>query len=659
MYNLEQLTSNLTAFNTQQNLFGVAKDEQIDIFSNDNKLLKSIQTYEGKIEKIYFIPDSAYLLSATKTGRVMLYNYRTKPFGFRLYSFVKQYKTQKQKKMTCAAFRDKRIAIGSNEGIILIFGLHTQKIQQTLQPTYSTICAMCFNSSNKLISAEPRGNIFIYDLSDSHNFKTIHTALYAIKQLLYIPNTHFIIINTGTKKLALLDSKNSKIFTFNYMNFNNDILCISLTQKGNLLVVLVDKTRVEIELQQAQKIHSLILHNMIIEAYQLIEKEPWLQNTSEYETLEKIYFTKYLNATKALINKDIEQAHKIIDDYILVESKKDDVMLLFNAYKEYENFVILSAEHKYAPAYALCNRFSPLKYSPQYKSMEKEFKQAYTFAQKAILSENYNLAKEYLSAYLTVLSKKEVINLILKYNKDFLKFLGFIKVEDYQNINILLTKYPIFYDIPPYIALKEKEQATLKEIKILINAANTTEALQKINMLQAIPSLSKKLEKLHSEAISVEQLMQSYEINDFKHCYEILDEKNHLFVDLELNGMLENHWKNLMHSCEEYALMGNIKGIKKTLQELITVKTRSRQIGDMLRLSFSVEIIHNLENIQYSTAQILIYSYIDIFGIDKEFKTVMKKYEELSNNKLAITTHATHRLPRDSWLHNELIVGNY
>ena len=656
MYSLKQLTSNLTAFNAKQKLLSVALNNYIYIYSQDYKFIKIIDTNEGTIEKLYFVPDSTYLLSSTKSGRVMLYNYRNKPFGYRLYSFIKQKNRTKQNKMTCAAFKNKSIAIASSKGIIMILGLHSQEIQQKFRPTYSTISAMCFTTTNKLISAEVQGDIFIHKLDNSQLIQTIHTALYAIKQLLSIPYTEFIIVHTGTNKLALLDTKSSKVIDSNYMHFNKNIAYIGLTEENNLLVILVDKKIIEIQLQQAKEIHALILRNMIVEAYQLIEKKPWLRDTSEYNELEKIYFTQYLNATKALLNANVEKAHKIMDDYLLVENKKDNVTALFKAYKEYDRLINLSTEHKYAPAYALCDNYPALKYSPQYKNMELDFKSAYILAQKAIINNQYTQAKEYLIPYLTVISKKEIINLILKYNKDFLDFLGYINDKKYVDIDRLLLKYPIFHEIPPYITLQEQIQSTLQEIRNLLNATNTKEAMQKICELEDIPSLALDLKKLHVDVKAIEQLAKSYQENDFKHCYELLDENNHIFSELELNRLLENHWKKLIHKCEEYALQGNIRAIKETLGELITVKTRSKQIGELLRLSFRTEIDKNIEIVEYFTAQALIYSYIDIFGIDNELSLLMKKYEQISNTKLAITTHRT---TRDNWVQNRLIVGDY
>jgi hypothetical protein len=114
-----------------------------------------------------------------------------------------------------------------------------------------------------------------------------------------------------------------------------------------------------------------------------------------------------------------------------------------------------------------------------------------------------------------------------------------------------------------------------------------------------------------------------------------------------------------MYHCEQHALAGDIKAIKTTLQELITVKTRSKQIGNLLRLAFRTEIDNKIGHKEYSSAQGLIYSYIDIFGLDKELQKSMQEYESITKRKLAITVDTTHRMPRDNWLHNKLIVGSY
>lgn len=114
-----------------------------------------------------------------------------------------------------------------------------------------------------------------------------------------------------------------------------------------------------------------------------------------------------------------------------------------------------------------------------------------------------------------------------------------------------------------------------------------------------------------------------------------------------------------MIECENYALQGDIQSIKETLQELINIPTRVQRTGDLLRLSFYTKIKHLISKNKFKSAENIIYSYIDIFGLDTEIKTLMRTYEKLYGNKLAITANQNLMKERNVWLNSEFIVGEY
>ena len=89
------------------------------------------------------------------------------------------------------------------------------------------------------------------------------------------------------------------------------------------------------------------------------------------------------------------------------------------------------------------------------------------------------------------------------------------------------------------------------------------------------------------------------------------------------------------------------------------LKTRREKVGELLRISFSSKIIALIEINTYHTAETILYSYIDIFGIDKEILRIIKFYEEKSSMKLAITQLQNKEIPRDNWINSEIIVGEY
>jgi len=151
-----------------------------------------------------------------------------------------------------------------------------------------------------------------------------------------------------------------------------------------------------------------------------------------------------------------------------------------------------------------------------------------------------------------------------------------------------------------------------------------------------------------------EKLLLAYEKNDFKKCYELID--NHSIHNTELITLLERHWVKLMLGCEDYALDGDIKSIKRVLNGLIGTKTRVDKIGDLLRVAFHSKIKSLQKSKKFTNAENIIYSYIDIFGVDIEIKDIMKKFEKESSNKLAITQNQNERVLRENWLNADIIM---
>lgn len=150
------------------------------------------------------------------------------------------------------------------------------------------------------------------------------------------------------------------------------------------------------------------------------------------------------------------------------------------------------------------------------------------------------------------------------------------------------------------------------------------------------------------------KLQELYKEDDFYACYEHIDKFSHLSFS-ELGELLQNHWLKLISECEEFALKGNIQGIKALLGDLITLNGRKDKVGDLLRVSFQVQIKYFLSKKKFKSAQSVIYSYIDIFTKDSEISSLMHKYESLTHKKLAITLNEEEISSRDAWLKSKLI----
>ncbi|SFV69728.1 WD-40 repeat [hydrothermal vent metagenome] len=528
-------------------------------------------------------------------------------------------------------------------------------IIKKLHPSSVTIATLCLTDTNRLIIIDIDGEIFNYDLEGLEKPQSLLIHLKQTKQLLQIPKSNFLLIHANQNFITLFDLKNYKILRHKYLTFPTNISYMEISRDGNLLIMLQNREILHITLQNEQKLHSLILHNMIEEAYDLVANNPQLLESKEYERLEKIYKKEYINALHALQCDDRKKAQKVLENFSKIASKKEDIQLLFRAYSYYERLQTLFLQKSYAPAYALCEKYPPLQYTKEYKSMEREYKKIYANAQKEILLDNTTKAKELLFPYFTVLSKKESIELILKKNRDFLSFLKALKEGKAQEINKLLAEHQNFAQLPLYKAFIEKIDKEIQETNSKLNRGAIEEALKIIEEIKERGVQKEKIHFLEKKAKAIEALIQNYKKSQFKRCYEILDAYPEIFLELNLAKMLEKHWNKLMKKCEKYALYGNIQGIKITLKEFLTLKSRAKRVGDILRVTFIVTIDDFISKKKFKSAENFIYSYIDIFGHDTNLQRVMHKYEKKSSKKLALMQRK--RVERDAWLHNKLIVN--
>ncbi|SFV64419.1 WD-40 repeat [hydrothermal vent metagenome] len=656
LIDFNSLQAHLTAFSIEKKLLAIANNETIYIYNTQTKKqLYRIKSYDGAITQLFFLPHSQHILTATTNGRVILYNYKDTHYNIRIFSSIKKYKTQLPIRISAFALRGRLLAIGSADGKVNLIHRGNYSIIKELHPSSVTIATLCLTDTNRLIIIDIDGEIFNYDLEELEKSQSLLIHLKHTKQLLQIPKSNFLLIHANQNFITLFDIKSYKILRHKYLTFHKNISYMEISEDGNLLVILENREILHITLQNEEKLHSLILHNMIEEAYSFIDDNPQLLASKEYENLEKIYKKKYVNALNALQREEKKKAQKLLENFAKITSKKEDIKLLFRAYSYYERLQTLFLQQSHAPAYALCEKYPPLQYTKEYKAMEEEYKKIYTNAQKQIFLKDTQKAKKLLFPYFTVLSKKESIELILKENRDFLSFLDAIKKRKSQELNKLLAEHPNFSQLAPYKAFIAELDSTLKHINNELNKGAIEKATQMIMDVKEITLTRKEVNFLEKKAKVIQALIQNYKKSQFKRCYEILDAYPEIFLELNLAKMLEKHWNKLMQKCEKYALSGNIQGIKITLKEFLTLKSRAKRVGDILRLTFIVAIDDFISKKKFKSAENFIYYYIDIFGLDTNLQRVMYEYEKKSSKRLALIVQ-TKRVERDEWLNNKLIV---
>jgi hypothetical protein len=650
------------AFSPDNTLVSFANETIIYILNLDNKtIIQTIRTSDGNINILSFVPNSPYLIAGTDSGRVMKYRYDGRAQLSRLCSFPyltgKRRIRVKNNYVSALAFHGLYLACSGYGGAITLLKLNSLANKVTIEASKVRINALCFLDNETLVSGNVDGTVQFHSLKKHKPVKNIATPFTNIKNIIIMPNSRHLMVSGDSNKLIIIDTELTKIVSNNYLTFSHKIRHILLDGNNNLLVALENDELLKIILPSVENLKSHILHNSLDKAFELLERDPMLRGTREHKRVEVMYENLYMQAVNALINSNTKEAHKLTEMLKNIPGKKEDINSIFTAFKHYNRFKTLYLEKKYALGYAMCEKYPALKRTHQFKKMEENFKEAFTFAQKQVLIGREDIAREILSPYTTAISKKAIINLVLNQNKDFMIFLKAIQNKEHTVVEKLLKTNEVFAQIPTYIALQNSTQVSLTNIENLIIDAKIEEAIEEIKRLQSRPEIKAELQELYRTCKVVKMLQKSYEENNFKLCYELID-SNHNLDELQLTKMLEKHWSKLISQSEEFALKGDIKSIKHTLKELIKVETRVDKIGDLLRVSFHTKIKALLAKRNFKNAENIIYSYIDIFGIDSELNFLMKSYEKMATVKLAITLTQEKFVPRNNWLNSPLIMNS-
>lgn len=650
------------SFSPNSEMFTFVNQRTIYVVDMQSKeTIQTINIDNEDVDILSFDSSSTYIIVGTKNGRVLQYRFDKSSLLSRLCSFphdresiYTQFKDN-ENFVSAFAFCENKFACSGYGGAIFIIDLYIQSNRDVITHNRTRVDALCFINSSTLLCGNKNGTIDVISLDNTSEYKSIQTPLSTIKQIIVMPNPDYILIVGITNVISIIDIKNAKIVHAKYAEFKANITKIELINSESIIVALENKKILHLELPSVEKLKSLILHNSIEQAYKLVYDEPMLQGSLEHKTLEETFEKKYALATDALINQNKKEALNILAIYENVKCKETKVKELFTAFANFRRFHGIFLEKKYALAYAMASKFEPLKQTVQYRQMEQVFKLAFANAQRQVLQGNIPGAKALLSEYLPVISKKPIIQLILTQNEEFVEFLKAINKKDYNLINSLVHENKLFAQIPTYITLNEEIDNKLQNIRFSIKSGEIVIAKKLLFSLKDVLHVKDEVEKLNLECKHALVLRRAYKENHFKSCYEILDTHKSL-KSTELGILLEKHWSKIISQCEQYALEGNIKDIKKTLGKLLTLTSRENKIGDLIRVSFQVRIKMLIKSKNFRGAETIIYTYTDIFGLDSEIKYIMKAYEKNSSTQLALSNELDERPSRNSWVHSSVIM---
>jgi len=656
-YNTDLLGEKTTAdaLHPTKKLLALANKNVIYIIDLETKRsIQTIPTFNEDVQRLHFM-DNHYLVAGSTGGRIMLYTINATSQLSRLCSFPiveKRELLRKNNYISAFASHNDLLACSGFGGDIIIVNPAALSEKFIIKNQLFRVNAIVFIDHQNIIYGTAKGEVIFYNLL-RHDKTTLSTPYSEIADIKLIKNTKYALVSAPQENtLVLLDIEQKKIRKHPYIHTKTSIRNF-LIYETKLVVQLSQNDLVTFNLYDEQELRQFVISDQLAPAFEQIEANPLLEKSQYYKKLLIKYNALFHRALQGLLHNNKSDLTIMMKTFRDSKEHLKELRDLEKEFQYYPKFKTLCRENKYALALSMADRYKKLQLTPLYRKLEEQFLEDFSFAQKQIKLGNLKLTKQLLAPYQLVPSKKELCSLVLRDNSLYTMFIDAIETKDYKTIFSIVQEHEVLKEIPPYKKLLEDIEQQRQELYKLFYEMQTYELKQQLPTLANIPHIADEIKELYSSVLVLEKLLLLYDTNQLKECYELLD-SNKLLKETQIAQQLEERWAKTIAQCEIFALKGNIKGVKQTLGSLLFVSTRTEAIGNLLRLSFQTKIKQLLIKRLPSKAELLIYSYIDIFGIDTQMRHIIKQYEKIAQKQLAITVNLQ-PLPRDHWVYSEIM----
>lgn len=564
---------------------------------------------------------------------------------------------------------DAKLIAFCNKNIVNIISVETNSIINTID-VYDVVTSICFDDTNRYIFVGTSvGEVLQYRFNKALKL----SVLYRFIRNKY--NFTNIIVSNQTKlvssdmygTISIVDIYTCMIQKFS-LNSRVKATAISLYDEN----ILIGDAKGDLTFFSCEK--NKIIKNLMtpfIKISQIIKtpnKKYMLLNSDNYYItlvnleLKKITILKYLSFEYKIISIAIN------DDGLLYIAFENNDIINLSIYNT-EKLNDLIEKDSINKAYNLVKSNPLLENTIECEFLEQRYKLAYKEATLGLIYSDKTAIIRLKSLYGNIETKKEDIDDLEKAFKEYKHLKDLFLEKKYTICYALIDKFPPLKATLEYKKLEQRYKSSLLSAQhfMSINQQELArEILQDYITIQSKRPTIKPLLENNQEYLAHQEINKikakldintltfhrAYNHNDFKRCYEILDE-NLSLNDLELAKLLNKHYQKIILKCDEFALDGDIQNIQKDLGELLKISTRKKKTGDLLRVSFRAKIKKLIDKKVFKEAENMIYSYMDIFGMDFDLSILMKEFEKSSSVTLAISEQRQIKKDENAWYYSD------
>ena len=465
----------------------------------DKKMKYKFGWHKGEVLNVSFDWESEYLLTGGSDGRAYIWSLN---LGRMLLALPPH-----PDYILSGGFSKNNLwtATGSYDKLITITNISSTNVSYRKKAHRGAVRKIKFFNKNIMVSGDKSGEIIKWDFRKGKILQRFENMSDMVVDFVLDSKEEYFFAITKEKSVYLYNFSNGEIIKRDFIKLLEYPTTIEYNPTlEQLYVGCVDGSIYIFDLLEDKNLLREYVNNKnYAKAYELINKNPLLKHTKEYEELENIW-EKTLNVIQKLLEKgEIEKAKYLFEPFKQDSLKRNMFQNLLKDYSEFEKFKNAVVNKKYPLAYSLVRKYPIFKESIYYKKMEEEFKKAFNKAKELIRLGKVDLAKEVLKNFRGVSEKAALIQNLFNEKVIYDMLNKLLSKRDFKEFFEFVNRYPFLVDTPEYEKAMKYGEVLYKKSKEAIKKGNFKEALRYAEILKDFPSYKDKAEEIAKEASNI------------------------------------------------------------------------------------------------------------------------------------------------------------
>ncbi len=619
------------------------------------KVVAKTTRHQGRVSCVGIDPLSRYMFSCGEDGKTFVTDIKSTKLAFTL--------PIHSDAINDIAFSDNGVwlATASYDKKVFLFNIDGRSFKHKLIGHSAAVMKLQFLNLHRLFSVDKKSNGIVWDMKSGKVIKRLDGIHDIVVQVTKSSDNKFLFLATELGYILVYELENYELLSSKYIKFSSCItsLCFDGINQ-NLLVATASNELYNYYIYSGREnMQELSKRKLYAKAYQYIEINPLLKYTKIYEKMEFTWERMLKKAILALEKNDKKSAIESFVNFKNIPLKKTIIKKTMEEYVDFEKFSAFAKQGKLALAYSLANKHPMYKNSSIFKSMEANWKKAFSLAQQYSLDPKAkDKAREILNPYRGVSEKTKLIQSLSMQGDVYRRFKISLGQKDFKLAFELIRHNPFLREFKEYDMLMNYADTLYIKSQKYLQDNEIHMAIKILRMLLDFDDFKEEAKNILGSIELEHKFYEAIKKEDFISAYNIMASFEELQETKE-GRVLQQQWNDDLQKANGYAVDGDVISMKNILSQYMKIHSRYKHLATMFALAYTVQLE---QAIRQRKEQLVIENgiknYVSCFGIQEQievFYRIFKKYYPKSKLNLEVLTKGSLEMWRPSMIVNSIL----